>query len=268
MFSTSFISASAIRMASSDEEEEIRRAIALSLQANSEPNSPTAPVITASVSIQKRSEDADVSILKTLKAEQRVLIQPFEHLTQQQHQTQTGIFGLDRKRMEQERLARSNRKRQRSISPPPLRRDQERPKKVAVREVIDLEADSEPSPLRNSTLKLPLNDASRSIFEKTQGKTTLVQLDKFASLQYPKGAVKKTWAFGHPRENDIKIEEVLQKDKLKVAVLSAFDWDIDWVLSKLNTQTTKMIFVMQAKGEEAASHKPRDVEYERKLNLE
>ena len=255
-------------MASSDEEEEIRRAIALSLQANSEPNSPTAPVTTASVSIQKRSEDADVSILKTLKAEQRVLTQPFGHLTQQQHQTQTGIFGLDRKRMEQERLARSNQKRQRSISPPPLRRDQERPKKGAVREVIDLEADSETSPLRNSTLKLPLYNAYRNIFENAQGKTALVQPDKFASLRYPKGAVKKTWAFGHPRENDIKIEEVLQKDKLKVAVLSAFDWDIDWVLSKLNTQTTKMIFVMQAKGKEAASHKPRDVEYGRKLNLE
>lgn len=237
-------------MASPDEEEEIRRAIALSLQANSEPNSPTAPATTASVSIQKWSEDADVSILKTLKAEQRVSVQPFKHLTQQQHQTQTGIFGLDRKRMEQERLARSNRKRQRSISPPPLRRDQERPKKVVAREVIDLEADSEPSPLRNSTLKSPLNDA--------QGKTTLVQPDNFASLQYPKGAVKKTWAFGHPRENDIKIEEVLQKDKLKVAVLSAFDWDIDWVLSKLNTQTTKMVFVMQAKGKEAQDQYRQD----------
>ena len=255
-------------MASSDEEEEIRRAIALSLQANSEPNSPTASATTASVSIQKRSEDADVSILKTLKAEQRVSMQPFERLTQQQHQTQTGIFGLDRKRMELERLARSNRKRQRSISPPPLRRGQERPKKVVVREVIDLEADSGPSPLRNSTLKSPLNDASQNIFENAQGKTTLIQPDNFASLQYPKGAVKKTWAFGHPRENDIKIEEVLQKDKLKVAVLSAFDWDIDWVLSKLNVQTTKMIFIMQAKGKEAASHKPRNVEYGRKLNLE
>ena len=194
-------------------------------------------------------------------------MQPFERLTQQQHQTQIGILGLDRKRMEQERLARSNRKRQRSISPPPLRRDQDRPKKGAMREVIDLEADSETLPLRNSTLKSLLNDASRNIFENAQGKTTLVQPDKFASLRYPKGAVKKTWAFGHPRENDIKIEEVLQKDKLKVAVLSAFDWDIDWVLSKLNTQTTKMIFVMQAKGKEA-SHKPRDVEYGRKLNLE
>lgn len=255
-------------MASSDEEEEIRRAIALSLQANSEPNSPTAPATTALVSTEKRSEDAGVSILKTLKAEQRVSMQPFERLTQQQHQTQIGILGLDRKRMEQERLARSNRKRQRSISPPPLRRGQERPENVVVREVIDLEADSEPSPLRNSTLKSPLNDASRNIFEKAQGKTTLAQSDKFISLEYPRGAVKKTWAFGHPRENDIKIEEVLQRDKLKVAALSAFDWDIDWVLSKLNTQTTKMIFVMQAKGKEAASHKPRDVEYGRKLNLE
>jgi len=55
---------------------------------------------------------------------------------------------------------------------------------VVVREVIDLEADSEPSPLRNSTLKSPLNDASRNIFENAQGKTTLVQPDKFISLEY------------------------------------------------------------------------------------
>ncbi|OCL12775.1 phospholipase D/nuclease [Glonium stellatum] len=245
-------------MASSDEEEEIRRAIALSLQPNSEPNSPTAPASAAPASIQRRTGDADISILKTFGAERRVAAQPSEHLVRQQPRIQTGILGLDRKRMEEERLARSNRKRQRSISPPPLRRGQERPMKVLVREVIDLETDSELPPLRNSTLKSYSNDASRNLSENVQGKTTLVQPEKSASLQYPRGVVKKTWAFRCPRENDIKIEEVLQKDKLKVAVLSAFDWDIDWVLSKLNIQTTKMVFVMQAKGREAQDQYCRD----------
>lgn len=42
-------------------------------------------------------------------------------------------------------------------------------------------------------------------------------------LKYPKGVVLKTWVYGSPRQgNDIKIEEVLQKDDLELAVLSAF----------------------------------------------
>jgi hypothetical protein len=68
-------------------------------------------------------------------------------------------------------------------------------------------------------------------------------------VQYPDGVVKKTWAFGHARAHDIKIEEVLQKQDLTSAVLSSFMWDVDWVFSKLNRDKTKVIFVMQAKDE-------------------
>lgn len=67
-------------------------------------------------------------------------------------------------------------------------------------------------------------------------------------LQYPKGIIKNTWAFGHDRDNDIKIEEVLQKKDLTVAVLSSFQWHMEWLFSKFNVGT-KLMFIMQAKDE-------------------
>jgi hypothetical protein len=59
--------------------------------------------------------------------------------------------------------------------------------------------------------------------------------------------VKKTWAFGHPRQDDIKIEEVFDRSELVLAVLSSFQWDMDWLMPKLDAPRTKLVFVMQAK---------------------
>lgn len=77
------------------------------------------------------------------------------------------------------------------------------------------------------------------------------------SLAYPHGVVKKTWAFGQTRNNDIKLEEVLEPNSVRIAALSAFQWNPEWVLSKLKTPanggTTKCIFVMQAKSDEERS---------------
>jgi len=71
---------------------------------------------------------------------------------------------------------------------------------------------------------------------------------KPGDVQYPRGVVKKTWAFGHERTgNDIKLEEVLESKTLKTAVLSAFQWNMEWLFRKLNINQTKCIFVMQAK---------------------
>lgn len=72
------------------------------------------------------------------------------------------------------------------------------------------------------------------------------------AVKYPRGVIKKTWAFGHERDgNDIKLEEVLEPSSVRTAVLSAFQWDTKWVLSKLKTPlnggSTKCVFVMQAK---------------------
>lgn len=73
------------------------------------------------------------------------------------------------------------------------------------------------------------------------------------AIQYPHGVFKKTWVFGQARKNDIKIEEVLQKHDLKVAVLSAFKWDMEWVFSKLDVSKTKLVLVMEAKDEATVS---------------
>ncbi|KAG0644075.1 tyrosyl-DNA phosphodiesterase-domain-containing protein [Tuber brumale] len=76
-------------------------------------------------------------------------------------------------------------------------------------------------------------------------------------LQYPNGVVRKTWADGYPKtDTEITFEEVLQKESLCVAVLSAFQWDIDWVLKKLPLNTIqRLVMVMHAKEEQDRSYK-------------
>ena len=81
-------------------------------------------------------------------------------------------------------------------------------------------------------------------------------------LQYPRGIVMKTWAFGHTRStNDIKIEEVLEKSTLRTALLSAFQWDTNWIMAKLNLQQTKVIMVMQADNEVVKQQYRQETEY-------
>jgi hypothetical protein len=64
------------------------------------------------------------------------------------------------------------------------------------------------------------------------------------SLEFPKGVVKKTWAYGHPRQgDDIKFEEVLRRDRLELALLSSFQWDDAWLMSKVDTGKTKLILL-------------------------
>lgn len=71
-------------------------------------------------------------------------------------------------------------------------------------------------------------------------------------IQFPLGVVKKTWAQGFPREDDIKIEEVLQSSTLEHAILGAFQIDSDWIRSKIQP-STKVIWVLQAKTEAEVS---------------
>ena len=63
--------------------------------------------------------------------------------------------------------------------------------------------------------------------------------------------VKKTWAYGYDREDgeDITIEEVLQRDDLRFAVMSSFQWNLEWLNSKLNTDSTRLVLIVGAKEE-------------------
>ncbi|QDS76073.1 hypothetical protein FKW77_005916 [Venturia effusa] len=134
--------------------------------------------------------------------------------------TTAGLLGLDRAAMEAERLARlASRKRPAPVSPPMITNAEQT-------------ASKKPRIMKPTTYTT----------EPTASTTP-------STLQYPFGVVKRTWSTLHPRENDIKIEEVLMKDDLKIAVLSSFQWDQDWIFSKINMKTTKMIVVMEAKNE-------------------
>ncbi|KAL8767691.1 MAG: hypothetical protein Q9209_005871 [Squamulea sp. 1 TL-2023] len=134
-----------------------------------------------------------------------------------------GMLGLDRKAMEEERLAR---KRKASISPPPNR-------KMSKLSRIEV---------NKPTISAPTLHARAS--------AKYVPWTPFGKLPYVNGSVKKTWALGHPRDNDIKLEEVLQKEDLTLAVLSSFQWDVDWILRKTDMKTTQLVFVIQADTEE------------------
>ncbi|KAI2630613.1 phospholipase D/nuclease [Hypoxylon sp. NC1633] len=133
-------------------------------------------------------------------------------------------LGIDRKKMEEERLAR-------------LRK----------RKSPDSEQDSQERRQR------PKLDIQPTVSKATN--------DDLHNIPYPKGIVKKTWAAGFPRKDDIKIEEVLQRDELEIAVLSSFQWDEPWMLSKINFVKTKIVCIAfasnAAQQEEIKANAPK-----------
>ncbi|KAK6349749.1 hypothetical protein TWF696_006027 [Orbilia brochopaga] len=78
--------------------------------------------------------------------------------------------------------------------------------------------------------------------------------------QYLDGVVKKTYVEGRERTpNDIKLEEVFQKDTLQTAVLSAYVWEFLWVLQKLNVGECDLVLVLHAKEDEMVHHYRRNL---------
>ncbi|KAH0556793.1 hypothetical protein GP486_005419 [Trichoglossum hirsutum] len=163
----------------------------------------------------------------------------------------TFLQSIDRKRMEEERLAR---KRKAAISPPPRR--------VKTAKQAEFSDIAIPGSVSRGDIQDPSSSLSSShSFSFTRGGANLSSCSGTNTfqrtptpgglgIQYPKGIIKKTWAWGYQRGGDVKLEEVLQKGDLRTAVLSAFQWDMDWVFSKITRDQTKLIFVMQAKDEE------------------
>jgi hypothetical protein len=185
----------------SEDDEDLKRAIALSLQDQE--------------TIDEPSEDTQIDKAEASK-------------NQGASSSSIGILALDRKQMEKERLARLA-KRQRETSgqdqdqtdvPPPKRRMQAEPSSTS------------PAPETTSISSSPSS----------------------SELPFPKGVVKRTWAYGYPHtKDDIKIEEVLQRDQLQLAILSSFQWDEEWLLSKINMTKTKLLLVAYAPDEAQVS---------------
>jgi len=217
-------------MASSDDGD-LKRAIALSLQ-DENPISKTLKAGQSAgevINLDSDDEEATTDDEKTTDGESNSPLKqrngPLGHknlFVQTSNPTNTLAFlGIDRKKMEEERLAR---KRKVSISPPP-------PRKVAKSSAND---PVELSSLGKQPSAKTTSQISASVLATSKGETP------FESQLSP-ATVKKTWAFGHPRTgDDIKLEEVLQKNDLNLAVLSSFQWEMDWLLAKLNLKSTDL----------------------------
>ncbi|KAH7091952.1 tyrosyl-DNA phosphodiesterase-domain-containing protein [Paraphoma chrysanthemicola] len=170
-----------------DEDDQIARAIALSL-------SQTGPTGHAS-NIQSPPRARDVASNDAIDALQS-----------------TGLAGLDRQAMEQERLARFG-KRKRDPSP-------DRPSKQI---------------------------AKQSTMNRVQKPSSLSFGPSVEVHEFPRGTIKRTFAAKFPRTNDITIDELLQADTVNIAVISSFQWDSEWLNKKLDPRKVKQIWIMNAK---------------------
>ncbi|EXL57784.1 hypothetical protein FOCG_04854 [Fusarium oxysporum f. sp. radicis-lycopersici 26381] len=130
-----------------------------------------------------------------------------------------GLLSLDRKKMEEERLQRLAKRR---------------------RSPEDERSVDEVPPAKRMTPSEPSKTVTAT--------ATAHVLPSF--VPYPKGAIKRTWAKGYPRtSDDIKSEEVFQKDKLELALLSSYQWDDEWLMSKIDPRKTKLLLLAFADSE-------------------
>jgi hypothetical protein len=208
-----------------DEDEDMRRAISLSLRQVDASSSPKRmPMIVTPV-----SELPSFSQM----AATGVPPQPAPHSTSSSKQgSSSAIFGMDRKAMEQERLARLG-KRKRDVSP-------DQPSK-------------QHASIGNAQDKQPPIIKAQSPPNKT--------------LQYPKGAIKRTFATKHPRTDDVTIDEVLQADNVHTAVISSFMWDAEWLHKKLSPLKVRQMWIMNAKGEDLQQRWQHELEMNGVPNL-
>lgn len=142
------------------------------------------------------------------------------------------MFGIDRNAMEQERLARLG-KRKRSSSP-------ERPSKQV---------------------------AKTCPAKQTQSSNIKTATPPNSELQYPRGAIKRTFATKYPRTDDITLDEVLQANTVDIAVISSFMWDAEWLWKKLSPVRTKQIWIMNVKDKETQERYRREMHETQVPNL-
>lgn len=166
----------------------------------------------------------------------------------------TGLLGLNRKQMEEERLARLGAMKGSTVNKTVA--DDSRKRKAGASSEDSLSGrnvKAKISTLGQSSDRLIVTEPIRRIPVISGNVHSNGAAASVSGIQYPDGIVKKTWVKGFPRDgNDIKIEEVLQKDDLELAVLSAFQIDAEWISSKLY-EKTKVVWVLQAKSEAEVS---------------
>lgn len=211
-----FNSSNSGRAISDEDDSELNKAIALSLQSIS---TPSPPATTAT----EEATQAELCCGGIVSDSSRTL-------------GLKGLVGMDRKKDEEARLARLKRKRGHNVSPPRLSNQKISPTTLS-------------TDLRTQEI-IPAAQINPSISAQADQINSPPSHKQSPRLEYPRGVIKKTWAFGFERKEDIKIEEVLRPSQLEAAVLSAFQWDWDWLLPKMDTRRTKFVFVVQAKDEQ------------------
>lgn len=151
-------------------------------------------------------------------------------------------LGLDRKKMEEDRLARLKKRKAESISNDTKTTTYHALESQARRPKL---ADHLPNHL-SAAAHSPTSSASQG----NQGASEEKPKPSSAShLPYAKGTVLRTHVRGQPRDRDVTIDEILRKDDLELAVLSSFQWDEDWLMTKLNLRKTKVMMIAFAADE-------------------
>lgn len=238
-------------MASSDDDEDLRLAMVLSMQQSPSTTHANKSVIDLTSDNEGEDDDEDLkraialSLQETVKLTtspkpsaaheppQPMITPAMAELTPQAAKPSTAsahstsnAFVLDRKAMEAERLKRlEERKRKRTPSP-------DRPVKHA------------PKAQAPAVSKDPAS---------SQGQSDAV-------LQYPRGAIKRTFATKFPRSDDITIDELLQASIVNIAVISSFQWDAEWLSRKLSHTKVKQHWVMNARDAETQARWRQEME--------
>ncbi|KAJ5902551.1 hypothetical protein N7495_003079 [Penicillium taxi] len=183
-----------------------------------------------------------------------------------------GILGLDRKQMELERLARQNARQSHGQQ----MESTERPRRQDIRDgkrkagfspplgqspvkAPRIEATSAPATHHSSSLtntSFPTRIPAGSIMPTVPvpvpvpAPSSVIPTTK-STPQWLHGIVKKTYLSNIARSgNDITFEELLQASDLKLAVISSFIWDTEWIFNKLKKET-KILLVMSVKNLDA-----------------
>ncbi|KAI8942948.1 hypothetical protein NX059_000987 [Plenodomus lindquistii] len=201
-----------------DQDEDLRLAIALSKQHTEQRPSPNSSV-----------GDAN-HVIATVKQPHRApaVVTPGTPVPC----PSMGLGGIDRKAMEEERLARLN-KRKRDPSP-----NQPTKRQARTTESTLPPKSSMPCPTLSTV-----------------------------TLQYPKGTIKRTFATKYPRTNDITIDELLEAPQVNIAVISSFMWEAEWLHEKLNPVNVKQIWVMNAKDKDVQARWVREMKDTKVPNL-
>lgn len=224
----------------SDDDAELKRAIHMSLQGEFGDGDNAS----AHASLARKENDKTASSFE----QEKFMSKPEPPRTMP-------LLGLDRKQMEQERLARLAK---RKAEDAPMNQPDTKQLRTKALSGGQGAKGLPMSPLRAGSPRKESSASSSGL-----SKSIPDNLSTIPSVQFPKGVVKKTWNKHCPRNgDDIKIEEVFQAADLELAVLSSFMWDMEWIFSNMNTRSTRFLLIMQAKEESTVCYDP----YQGELN--